>query len=258
MIVLLSPAKSLDFSASGLDVKATKPAFPERTAHIARAAKKLTRPKIKKLMKLSDDLADLNYQRFQSFEPDRDAKAPAALIFAGDVYRGLDARSLDAADMDWAQDHVRILSGLYGLLKPLDGIQPYRLEMGTKLKIGRKDNLYQFWGAGIAEAVDEAASDGVVVNLASNEYFSAVDQKALQGRVVTPVFKEITDKGEARVMGFYAKYARGLMARWIIENRIDAPERLKDFNIDAYKYDAAASDGDQWVFSRPKPAPKKG
>jgi len=258
MIILLSPAKSLDFSAHGLKVKASKPPFPHRTAQIAKAASKLTRPKIKKLMNLSDDLADLNYQRFQSFEADRDANAPAALTFAGDVYRGLDARSLNADDMTWAQDHVRILSGLYGLLRPLDGIQPYRLEMGTKLKIGRKANLYEFWGADIAEAVNEAAKDDVIVNLASNEYFKSVDRKALKGRVITPVFKEITDKGDPRVMAFYAKYARGAMTRWIIENRIDDTASLTNFKGEGYAYDKALSSDDEWVFTRPKPAPKKG
>jgi len=257
MIILLSPAKSLDFSGHGKSLDVTQPQFPEATARLAKATARLTRPKIKKLMSLSDDLADLNYQRFQSFDPERQAKAPAALTFAGDVYRGLDARSLGEDDLAWAQDRVRILSGLYGLLRPLDGIQPYRLEMGTKLKVGRKDDLYAFWGAEIAKAVNEAAGEAPVINLASNEYFSAVDKKALKPRVITPVFKQITDKG-AKTMAFYAKHSRGLMTRWIIENRIEDPERLKAFNAENYSFDAQASKGDTWVFSRPKPAPKNG
>lgn len=258
MIFLLSPAKRLDFSPHGLKITATKPKLSGETALLAETAKKLTRPKIKKLMNLSDDLADLNYQRFQSFDPERKAKAPAAVTFAGDVYRGLDARSLSEDDLKWAQDHVRILSGLYGLLRPLDGIQPYRLEMGTKLKNKRGKDLYAFWGPEIAEEVDKAAKDGVIVNLASNEYFKSVDRKALKARVITPVFKEITDKGEARVMAFYAKYARGLMARWAVENRIEDSAALTNFREEGYAYDKSLSSDDEWVFTRPKPAPKKG
>lgn len=258
MLFLLSPAKRLDFSPHGLNVTATRPKLSGETALLAETAKKLTRPKIKKLMNLSDDLADLNYQRFQSFDPQRKAKAPAAVTFAGDVYRGLDARSLSEDDLKWAQDHLRILSGLYGLLRPLDGIQPYRLEMGTKLKNKRGKDLYAFWGSEIAEAVDKAAKDDVVVNLASNEYFKSVDRKALKARVITPVFKEITDKGEARVMAFYAKYARGLMARWAVENRIEDTAALTNFREEGYAYDKSLSSDDEWVFTRPKPAPKKG
>jgi len=255
VIILLSPAKSLDFSPHGLDVAATRPPLLERTEAIAKKTRSLTRPKIKALMNVSDDLADLTHQRFQAFDPDRAPNAPAAFAFAGDVYRGLDARSLTEQDLAWAQDHVRILSGLYGVLRPLDGIQPYRLEMGTRLKIGRKKNLYEFWGADIAEEIGDAAGDGVVINLASNEYFDAVDTDALDARIITPAFKEITDKG-AKVMQYYAKHARGAMTRWIIENRIDDPKRIKEFDRDGYRFDEALTRGDAWTFSRPKPEPK--
>ena len=256
MIILLSPAKSLDFSAHGLKVKASKPPFPDRTAQIAKAASKLTRPKIKKLMNLSDDLADLNYQRFQSFEADRAANAPAALTFAGDVYRGLDARSLNADDMTWAQDHVRILSGLYGLLRPMDAMQEYRLEMGSRLKTRRGGSLYDYWGDQIAKALNaeaERLGTDTLINCASVEYFTAANRKALKPRVITPQFLE-EKPGGPKIVSFFAKKARGAMARFIITRRLTDPEGILEFDTGGYEYAPELSEEGKPAFLRPASA----
>ena len=260
MLILLSPAKNLNFDPVPDAPKATRPAFAKDAGELADVARKLTRAKIKTLMGVSEKLADLNYERFQAFSANgRAASAKqAALAFNGDVYQGLDAPTLDADDLAFAQDHVRILSGLYGLLRPLDAIQPYRLEMGSRLKNPRGDDLYGFWGAKIAKAVDKTVKtheDPVVVNLASNEYFSAVDRSALKAPVITPVFKEEND-GRLKSLMYYAKRARGLMARWAVENRIDRAESLKKFSVDGYRFSDEGSDAATWLFTRPQPAPK--
>lgn len=256
MLTLLSPAKNLDFSAVDDAPAFTKPVLLDQTRALAKVTKSLSAGDLKRLMGISDDLASLNRERFQAFEGEGDGMA-AAYAFAGDVYRGLDARSLTAQDMGYAQDHLRLLSGLYGVLRPLDAIEPYRLEMGTRLKTDRGETLYAFWGARIAEQLnaDLGAGDGVIVNLASKEYFSAVDRKTLNARIITPAFKDVKD-GKARVLFMYAKRARGLMARWIIENRIDAPDALKAFDVEGYRFDAEASSESDWVFQRPQPAKK--
>ncbi len=261
MIVLLSPAKNLDFSpapASAPDF--TAPRLLEETRALSKVARKLTRAQLKGLMGLSDDLAQLNHQRFKAFAgtPEADGTMAAAFAFAGDVYRGLDARSLDAKSLAFAQDHIRMLSGLYGLLRPLDAIEPYRLEMGTKLANPRGENLYAFWGARIAEQINAdlpAKGPRTIVNLASKEYFSAVDRAALDADIITPAFKDIKD-GKARVLFMYAKRARGLMARWIAEHQITNPTALRDFDVEGYRFDAAASTATDWVFTRPQPAKK--
>ena len=260
MLMLLSPAKMMDFDPAPIDVKPTKPALTKDIAEIADVAKDLTRADIKKLMGISDNLADLNYERFQAFKTKgRIAGAkPAALTFAGDVYRGLDANSLQADDLGFAQDHLRILSGLYGLLRPLDAIQPYRLEMGSRLKNPRGANLHAFWGPVLASELDKAVKahdDPTIVCLASNEYAKGVDRKALKSRFVMINFKEVKD-GKARAMMIFVKQARGMMARWAIEKRIDKAEALKKFNVGGYKFSKAASSDDEWVFTRPQP-PKK-
>lgn len=261
MLILLSPAKRLDFDPAPSAPPVTEPELMERAATLSKTTRNLTRAKIKDMMGLSDDLAQLNYERFRAFDPARNTEGqPALLTFAGEVYRGLDARSLKPADLDWAQDRLRILSGLYGVLRPLDAIQPYRLEMGTRLKTRRGETLYDYWGSDIAKSLNHAL-DGhtsrTIVNLASNEYFRAVDRKALNADVVDVAFKEIKG-GKARSLFMFVKVARGLMARWIIDNRIDDPARLKEFNLDGYRFDEAASTPGQLEFSRPQPAPKKG
>jgi cytoplasmic iron level regulating protein YaaA (DUF328/UPF0246 family) len=262
MLLLLSPAKNLDFSPSPIDLSASKPRLTADIAALARVTKKLKRSQIAKLMHLSDNLAELNYQRFQAFDPALEGPdvLPGVLAFNGDVYQGLRAREFSADDLAWAQDHVRILSGLYGILRPLDVIAPYRLEMGTRLKTRRGESLYAFWGDRLAKALNGDLKDQstpVVLNLASSEYFSAISTKALKARVITAVFKEIKD-GEARGLSFYAKRARGAMARFCIENRIDDPEAIKAFDVDGYRFDAANSKTDTWVFSRPQPPGKIG
>ncbi|WP_296817766.1 peroxide stress protein YaaA [Brevundimonas sp.] len=255
MLFLLSPAKRLDFSDHPLGAHATRPRMMEETAALARTAKRLTAPDLKRLMHLSDDLAKLNRERFRAFDPEAEGGLPAALAFAGDVYIGLDARSLDGAAMAWAQDHVRSLSGLYGVLRPLDAIQPHRLEMGTRLKTRRGSSLYDFWGDRIARRLDadlEGHADGTLVNLASEEYFGAVDRKALKAPVLTIRFLEEKD-GERRPVSFFAKKARGLMARWAIDNRVERAEDLKAFDVDGYRLDE--TERDEWTFVRAQPEP---
>lgn len=261
MLILLSPAKDLDLSAPSVDLAPTKPRMAKDIAALAKVTVKLSRPQIAKLMHLSDKLADLNWHRFQALSTTLESEATlsAVLAFNGDVYHGLCARTLSSDDLDWAQNHLRILSGLYGLLRPLDAIAPYRLEMGTRLKTPRGESLYQFWGSLISTAAnaDLVGQDRpTVVNLASTEYFGAIDKKSLKARIVTCHFKEIKD-GQARVLSFYAKKARGMMARFAIEGRIDQPEALKAFNREGYQFDAVASSGDDWVFTRAQP-PLKG
>jgi uncharacterized protein len=257
MLILLSPAKNLDFTPVAPELALTHPRMSDDIAALAKVTVKLTRPKIAKLMHLSDKLADLNWHRFQELMPtlESDATLQAVLAFNGDVYQGLSARTLSAEDLDWAQDHLRVLSGLYGLLRPLDAIAPYRLEMGTRLKTKRGNSLYEFWGSRISKAINsdlDSATEPVVINLASTEYFGAVDKKALKARVITCHFKEIKD-GEARILSFYAKKARGMMARYAIEGRIDRPEGLQDFSVEGYRFDPAVSKANDWVFTRAQP-----
>ena len=260
MLILLSPAKNLNFDPAPGAPRATKPLFSKDVSELAETTRKLTKTKIKTLMGISDKLADLNHERFQAFDPDGKANSAkqAALAFNGDVYLGLDANSLSADDLKFAQGHLRILSGLYGLLRPLDAIQPYRLEMGSRLKNPRGATLYDFWGASIAQEIDKTlkrSDDPTVVNLASNEYFSAVDKSALNAPVVTPVFKEEKD-GRMKTLMFYAKRARGMMARWAIENRIENAQDLKKFSVGGYKFREGDSGDDLWVFARPQPPTK--
>lgn len=260
MLILLSPAKQLDFEPARESLKSTRPALMHRTGELAKTTSKLTRAQLRQLMDISDDLAVLNADRFKAFDPESEAGKPAALAFNGEVYRGLDAQSLSDADLAWAQDHLRILSGLYGALRPLDAIQPYRLEMGTRLKTKKGANLYDFWGDDIAAELDRIVSahpHKVIVNLASNEYARAARLSSLKARVISADFKEEKD-GKLRTLMVFAKKARGLMARWIIENRIDNPDQLGQFNVDGYRLDKAGSTPDQLLFTRPQPAPKKG
>ncbi|WP_027236109.1 peroxide stress protein YaaA [Leisingera caerulea] len=252
MLVVTSPAKKLDWAERDQDM--TWPALHDDAVDLAGVAREQSVADLMKLMHISEDLAKLNYDRFQDFaaDPKTEATRPAALAFAGDTYQGLEASSLDAEEMAWAQEHFRILSGLYGVLRPLDAMQPYRLEMGSRLKNPRGKNLYEFWGSRISEALNaqaEAVGAEVLVNCASQEYFGAVDLAALKLRVVTPVFME--DKnGTPKVVSFYAKRARGAMTRFIIQHRLAEANALKDFDAGGYAYQPQMSEPDKPVFLR--------
>ena len=253
MLIVLSPAKRLNYSEAPTAIQPTVPRFDTDIAELAKVTRKLTRADLRRLMDISEPLANLNHERFQAFDPDNDGGAlPAAFAFAGDVYEGLKARELDKKALTWTQEHLRILSGLYGLLRPLDAIQPYRLEMGARLRTRRGANLYDFWGDRIAKGLNadaEGHADPSLVNLASQEYFGAVDARALKLPVVTPQFRELRD-GESRIISFFAKKARGLMARWAVDNRVERAEDLKGFNLEGYGFDKAASSESDWIFIR--------
>lgn len=256
MYILLSPAKKL-VEPPAADLPATEPELLDQTLELMQTARRLSSADLQRLMRISEPLGDLNRARFQSFSTpfNRENARQAALSFAGDVYVGLDAGSLSAEDLEWAQSHVGILSGLYGLLRPLDLMQPYRLEMGTPLENPRGSDLYAFWGERIAEAIRahlDGLEDPTVVNLASNEYFRSVDTRRLGQPVITPVFQDVKD-GKARTISFFAKKARGMMARWAILNRVERAEALKRCDAGGYRFDPEASSGSRWVFRRPQP-----
>lgn len=254
MLFLLSPAKKLDYESPAHVATHTQPLFVERAAALIDVLKRKTPDEVSALMDLSESLSTLNVERYQAWRPKftvENAKQ-AILAFNGDVYEGLDAASLTDKQLEWAQDHLVILSGLYGALRPLDLMQPYRLEMGTRLETPKGKNLYQFWGSEIADhlnALQAAGKTPVVVNLASDEYFKSVDRKVLQARVVTCVFEE--KKGAAyKVVSFYAKRARGLMARYAIQKRVSKPEQLQQFDLEGYAFAADVSQPDRLVFRR--------
>jgi uncharacterized protein len=254
MLFLLSPAKSLDYDAAAPEVPHTQPEFAAESARLIDVLRKKSPRQIAGLMDISDALATLNAARYEAWSPKFTARnsRQAVLAFDGDVYDGLRARELAPSDLAWAQDHVRILSGLYGVLRPLDRMQPYRLEMGTALQVGSARNLYQFWGTRVAECLNrQLAADKtpVVVNLASQEYFRSVDRTALKGRVIECVFEDWKGGGY-KVISFFAKKARGLMARYAIMKRVQTPRRLEAFDLDGYAFEAAASEPDRLVFRR--------
>lgn len=256
MLLVLSPAKTLDFTPAPAELPTSAPQMRADTAALAAATRRLKAADLKRLMGVSDRLAELNAARFKAFDPKAEAGGvPAALAFAGDVYDGLSARTLGVADLEWAQARVRILSGLYGLLRPLDRIQPYRLEMGTRLATRRGASLYAFWGDRLAKALNAAAAghpDSTLVNLASQEYFAAVARKALKLPVVTCHFRQERD-GELRNISFFAKTARGLMTRYAVDRRLEHPEALKDFDVAGYRFRAELSGSANWVFVRTPP-----
>lgn len=252
MIVLLSPAKKLDFETQVPVSTQTKPIFHDKTNKLASELKKLSSEEIGRMMKLSTNLSELNYARFQSFNKSYNPSTSKQAVFAfnGDTYTGLDIESFTEKELEFAQKRIRILSGLYGVLKPMDLIQPYRLEMGTKFKFQSFKNLYDYWKVSVTEAVnDEVSKNGVVVNCASNEYFGAVDEKALTAKVVTPVFKE-KKNGEYKIISFNAKKARGMMAAFIVKNKISKIEDLKSFKEDGYKYNEKLSEPLRPTFTR--------
>ena len=258
MLIVLSPAKALDFTAAPPAAPLTAPQLADQTAELAKTTARLRTIDLKQMMSLSDALAKLNRERFQAFQPDSEDGLQAAFAFNGDVYRGLKARDLDRKALAWAQDHLRILSGLYGVLRPMDAIQPYRLEMGVKIKTKRGQSLYDFWGPRISQNLDAALAgqaDRTVVNCASQEYFGAVDRAALKAPVISCRFLEEKD-GEARIMSFFAKKARGMMARYAIDNRIERSAELRAFDSEGYRFVAGLSTDDEFTFARPQPPPK--
>jgi cytoplasmic iron level regulating protein YaaA (DUF328/UPF0246 family) len=253
MLTVISPAKTLDFESQPHTTQHSQAAFLKQSQLLINDLKKLSTSEVASLMKLSDKLAGLNAARFQQWQApfDLDNAKQAVLAFQGDVYTGLDASTLDDKSLEFAQQHVRILSGLYGVLKPLDLMQAYRLEMGTKFANSKGNNLYQFWGSQIGDFLeaDPAMADGILINLASNEYFKAVNAKKLNARVITPAFKDWKN-GQYKMISFYAKKARGLMTRYIIDHNIDQAEQLKNFDSEGYRYSLDMSEGDNWVFIR--------
>ncbi|MDP2698004.1 peroxide stress protein YaaA [Thalassospira sp.] len=254
MLAVVSPAKKLDFENAAPEMAVSQPVFLEDAGELIKVARQKTRRDLMNLMGISENLADLNHQRFQAFSIpfDRHNAKPAVYAFRGDTYIGLDADTMKPDDLDWAENHFRMLSGLYGLLRPRDLMQPYRLEMGTRLANPRGKDLYAFWGEKIAGEINRTTGnhkDRTLVNLASGEYFKSVKTGMLAGPVLTPVFQEV--KGNtAKVIGFSAKRARGMMARFMIDNRIENPQDLKDFNRDGYTYRDDLSRDNEWVFTR--------
>ncbi len=258
MLMVISPAKTLDYDTPPVIEQSTQPRFVEHSVELIEVLREKSPQEIAKLMSLSDKLASLNVARYGSWEREstpQNAKQ-ALLAFKGDVYTGLNAEDFNADDFAFAQQHLRMLSGLYGLLRPLDLMQPYRLEMGTKLSNPRGKDLYTFWGERISQWLNDdlaAQGDQVLLNLASQEYFGAVKPKALNARGIDPVFKD-RKNGQYKIISFYAKKARGLMARYVIKERLQDPEGLKDFNLDGYRFDAASSSDNQLVFLRDEQA----
>ncbi|HCA25130.1 MAG TPA: peroxide stress protein YaaA [Pseudomonas sp.] len=258
MLMVISPAKTLDYDTPPVIDKSTQPRFVEHSVELIEVLREKSPQDIAKLMSLSDKLASLNVARYGSWEREstpQNAKQ-ALLAFKGDVYTGLNAEDFSTDDFAFAQQHLRMLSGLYGLLRPLDLMQPYRLEMGTKLVNPRGKDLYTFWGERISQWLNEdleAQGDQVLLNLASQEYFGAVKPKALTARVIDTVFKD-QKNGQYKIISFYAKKARGLMARYVIKERLQDPEGLKDFNLDGYRFDAVSSSENQLVFLRDEQA----
>ncbi len=254
MLIVISPAKKLDYDTPAKTKKFTMPGFLDDSAELISVLRKYSAMDLAELMHLSMNLAELNFDRYYQWKKDygtEDAKQ-CLLAFKGDVYAGMDAESFSAKDLDYAQSHLRILSGLYGLLRPLDLMMPYRLEMGTKLENNRGKNLYEFWGDIITDAINKqlkAQKDDILVNLASNEYFKSVKPKQIEGRIITPQFKE-NKNGSYKMIGIYAKKARGLMSRFILLNRLKDPKDIKAFDYEGYQFNTELTKGDQWVFSR--------
>ena len=249
MTILLSPSKSMDMEPAGIQTF-TQPVFLDESRRLVSKVRKFSVPELMDFMQISEKLADLNRKRFRSWKPPftLDNAKQAALAFTGDVYEGLNAPSLKKRDLTFAQNHLRILSGLYGLLRPLDLIQPYRLEMGRPLETRGAKNLYAFWKSAVTEELNRTTGE-LVLNLASNEYFKAVDRKALEKEIISPVFKD-EKNGTFKIISFYAKKARGTMARWLIENRITQAEQLLDFAEEGYACNPELSKPGAPVFTR--------
>ena len=252
MKIIISPAKSLDFESSAKTSVYTQPSFLKESSLLNEKLKVLSKKKLSDLMKISPALADLNYDRNQNWHQpfSLENSKQAIYAFTGEVFRGIDIASLAEEKIPLLQDRLRILSGLYGLLKPLDLIQPYRLEMGTRINIGKADNLYKFWDSNLADALNNEMKDGdLLINLASSEYFKAVPKKVLKTPMITPVFKELKN-GDYKIVMTYAKKARGLMVRYIIENDVNTLEELKGFHTEGYAFTESLSTETELVFTR--------
>lgn len=254
MLVVISPAKTLDFETVPATRSFSQPVFLEEAGELVASLREMAPHELSALMSISDKLGVLNYDRYQTWAPpfSLDNAKQALLAFKGDVYTGLDAERFSEVDFGYAQSHLRILSGLYGLLRPLDLIQAYRLEMGTRLKNSRGAHLYHFWGEVITRALNtalvESGSD-ILVNLASNEYFKSVKPGLLRGEVIVPAFKELR-AGQYKMISFSAKRARGMMAAYIVRRRLTEPEAIKAFDEDGYRFNESLSSGNTWVFAR--------
>ena len=254
MLTVISPAKTLDFDTPALTDVYTQPSQLTQSRKLVKRMRQFSADELSQLMNVSDNIAKLNRDRFKQwktpFKPENSRQALFA--FKGDVYIGLDAYSMSPQNIDFAQNHLRILSGLYGLLRPLDLIQPYRLEMGTRLDTEQGSNLYQFWDQRITKLLNselKQSNSRTLVNLASNEYFKSVKPKTLKADIITPVFKDY-NKGNFQIISFFAKKARGAMSRYMIDNQITDAEALKDFDTDGYNYNKALSSEREWVFTR--------
>jgi uncharacterized protein len=254
MLIVISPAKTLDYETPAKTKVFTTPDFLDNSQQLINRLRNFSSLDISELMKVSAKIADLNFDRYESWKKpftQKNAKQ-AILAFKGDVYTGLDAETFKADDFKFAQKHLRVLSGLYGLLRPLDLMQPYRLEMGTKLKTDAGKNLYEFWGSDITQGLNkqlQKIKSKYLINLASNEYFKSVRVKELNAEIITPAFKEFKN-GEYKMIGIYAKKARGLLSRYIIQNKLSDPEDLKLFDEDGYRFNKKLSKGNSWVFTR--------
>lgn len=254
MLIVISPAKTLDFETEAQTNLVTQPLFPKEAETLIRKLRTISKKKLMSLMDISKDLAELNVERYMKWEAgeEKPLQKQALLAFKGDVYLGLEAENFSEEDFEYAQSHLCILSGLYGVLRPMDLIQPYRLEMGTKLKSGRKKDLYDFWGTEITKHLNEsiaASGNPYLINLASQEYFSAVKVEGLKAELITPIFMDKKGAGY-KVVSFWAKKARGIMTAWIISNRIQDPIQIKTFNLAGYAYNDGLSEGNKWVFTR--------
>jgi cytoplasmic iron level regulating protein YaaA (DUF328/UPF0246 family) len=254
MLIVISPAKSLDYESPVKTKKFTEPEYLKESSQLVSQLKKLAPEDFSELMHISSKLGDLNHQRYANWHTpfDLDNARQAIFAFKGDVYIGLEVEQFSTADLNFAQKHLRILSGLYGLLRPLDLMQPYRLEMGSKFQNKKGKNLYEFWDTKLTRNVNElltSEKQPVLVNLASNEYFSSIKPKQLDAQVITPVFKDLS-KGKYKIISFFAKKARGYMAAYIIKNRLTKPEQLKEFDVDGYRFSAEDSTDAKLVFLR--------
>ncbi|WP_444958982.1 peroxide stress protein YaaA [Microbulbifer sp. ZKSA002] len=257
MLIVISPAKTLDYESDIPSLETTQPDFLKESAVLIKELRELSPQQVSSLMKISDKLGVLNYDRFHTWKrPFTDNNArPALLAFKGDVYTGLEAETMGKRDFAYAQKHLRMLSGLYGLLRPLDLMQPYRLEMGTKFENAKGKNLYEFWGDKITEALNtqlQGVKSRELVNLASNEYFKSVKTKQLDAQVITPHFKDLKN-GQYKMISFFAKKARGMMSRWAIDQRVKKAEELKGFDVAGYGYNPGLSTEWDWVFTRDEP-----
>jgi cytoplasmic iron level regulating protein YaaA (DUF328/UPF0246 family) len=254
MLTVLSPAKTLDYETPALTEAFTQPAQLNQSRKLIRRLRQFSAPELSQLMSVSDNIADLNQIRFKKWKtPFKPENARQALFaFKGDAYIGLDAYSMSEENIDFAQSHLRILSGLYGVLRPLDLMQPYRLEMGTRLDTEQGVNLYQFWDNRITKSLNSELKElntDTLINLASIEYFKSVKAKSLKARIVTPAFKDY-HKGDYKMIGFFAKKARGMMTRYMIDHQITEPEALKGFDSEGYSYNTSLSNDQEWVFTR--------